>query len=162
MTESCDRALKSAKLHAHADRPGAGGDLLSLLDFTALESHSDISGRFDQLAIALLHDYFLCVSAPSASNKSDTSMPQEFEFEILELEFYLRKEGCHEDPFAHASEEQRVAGKWFVLLNSSLSPCLLTITSTVQVLPPRAEAIGRLFAFRNLAYRLSRRHTKRA
>ena len=42
-------------------------------------------------------------------------------FAILELEFYLYKTGCHEDPFTHGTEEQRLSGRWYVFLSFSMS-----------------------------------------
>ncbi|KAG6906493.1 hypothetical protein DXG01_013672 [Tephrocybe rancida] len=74
------------------------------LDFSALNTVSTISERFDLIGHALLHDFHLIVKSGS----------RETAFEILELEFYLRKDGCHEDPFTHGSEEQRVSGRWCV------------------------------------------------
>jgi hypothetical protein len=78
--------------------------LKKLLDFTALNDLSAISNQFDQVANALLHDFCLVVKCGST----------ETEFQILELEFYLLKSGCHEDPFTHGTEEQKVGGKWCV------------------------------------------------
>jgi hypothetical protein len=79
--------------------------LRTLLDFTTLTTTSDILNRFDTLARALLHDFHLVTRCGSV----DTP------FEILELEFYLQKAGCHEDPFTHGTEEQKVSGRWCVL-----------------------------------------------
>ncbi|KAG6877283.1 hypothetical protein C0993_008877 [Termitomyces sp. T159_Od127] len=78
--------------------------LLQNLDFSTLHSTSAISDRFDHVGRSLLYDFYLVVK----------SGHEETVFEILELEFYLRKDGCHEDPFTHGSEEQRVYGKWWV------------------------------------------------
>ncbi|KAH0589406.1 hypothetical protein H2248_005163 [Termitomyces sp. 'cryptogamus'] len=77
--------------------------LLQSLDFSALNSTSAISERFDHLGRSLIHDFHLVVKSSN----------EETVFEILELEFYLRKDGCHEDPFTHGSEEQKVCGKWY-------------------------------------------------
>ncbi|KAF9463686.1 hypothetical protein BDZ94DRAFT_596079 [Collybia nuda] len=77
--------------------------LQKLLDFTSLGQLSDISDRFEQVGHALLHDFFLVVRCGS----------METQFEILELEFYLLKSGCHEDPFTHGSEEQKFGGRWY-------------------------------------------------
>jgi hypothetical protein len=78
--------------------------LAQLLDFSApsLENISAISDRFDQVANDLLHGYILVVRCGGV----------ETEFRILELEFYLQKHGCHEDPFTHGSEEQEISGRW--------------------------------------------------
>jgi hypothetical protein len=85
-------------------RPKAGSTdaLAQLLDFSTLENISAISDRFDQVASDLLHDYILVVGCGGV----------ETEFKILELEFYLQKHGCHEDPFTHGSEEQEICGRW--------------------------------------------------
>ncbi|KAJ2931063.1 hypothetical protein H1R20_g6057, partial [Candolleomyces eurysporus] len=61
--------------------------------------------RFDAVAKALLCDYYLVVE-PDKDAKST-------KLEIMELEFYVQKEGFHEDPFTHGSEEQKVAGRWY-------------------------------------------------
>lgn len=73
-----------------------------LLDFTELNATSEISTRFGQIARALLHDFHLVVRCGNMDSL----------FEIMELEFYLRKDGCHEDPFAHGSEDQKISGRW--------------------------------------------------
>ena len=84
--------------------------LLQLLDFSALDNISAISDRFDQVGNALLHDYILVVRCGEV----------ETEFRILELEFYLQKHGCHEDPFTHGSEEQKICGRWYASVTSIL------------------------------------------
>ena len=78
--------------------------LLQSLDFSSLYCTSTISERFDHVARSLLHDFHLIVKSGHV----------ETVFEILELEFYLWKDGCHEDPFTHGSEEQKICGKWCV------------------------------------------------
>lgn len=79
--------------------------LQKLLDFTKPDNLSDISDQFNKVANALLHDFHLVVK------RGDT----ETQFQILELEFYLLKSDCHEDPFTHGTEEQKVGGRWCVL-----------------------------------------------
>ncbi|KDQ63970.1 hypothetical protein JAAARDRAFT_27642 [Jaapia argillacea MUCL 33604] len=78
-------------------------DLHALLDFTSLTTHPEISTRFDQIASSLLYDYRI-----SITNGATVT-----EFEILELECYLHKVGCHEDPFTRGAEEQRKSGLWY-------------------------------------------------
>jgi hypothetical protein len=85
---------------------GTDEELLRLLDFSALNSPSEISDRFGQIGNALLHNYILTVRCGEV----------ETEFRILELEFYLQKQECHEDPFTHGSEEQKICGRWYVLI----------------------------------------------
>lgn len=79
--------------------------LLNLLDFRSPTTTDDILARFDALSRTLLHDFHLVVRCGNV----DTL------FEILELELYLQKAGCHEDPFTHGSEEQKFSGRWYVL-----------------------------------------------
>ncbi|EFI27801.1 hypothetical protein CC1G_14724 [Coprinopsis cinerea okayama7 len=79
-------------------------DLQTLLDFTALESQDEISARFDAISRALLHDYVLVVTRADGTTTH---------LQVMEHEFYLQKATCHEDPFAHGSEEQRVLGQWY-------------------------------------------------
>ena len=74
-----------------------------LLDFSAVRTEEEISGRFKEVSRALLYDIRL------VARKSDG---KETEFEVLEAEFYLRIEGLYEDPFTHGSEEQKVSGRW--------------------------------------------------
>ena len=78
-------------------------DLTNLLDFSALTSPSDINIRFGQLADCLISGHYLLLKHGDL----------EHEFDIIELEFYLQKSGCHEDPFTHAADEQnRYCGQW--------------------------------------------------
>ena len=91
-----------------------------LLDLTSLSTpssqatlHEAVSTRFSQIAKALLGSHHLCLSSPSHT--------QPILYDILELEFYLNlsRSGAdgslytHSDPFTHASEEQRVSGRWY-------------------------------------------------
>ena len=78
--------------------------LEDLLDLTAISDHAQLTERFDQVARALLYDYYMVVNQPGKSTK----------LEIMEMEFYVQKEGFHEDPFTHGSEEQKIAGRWYV------------------------------------------------
>ncbi|KAG1736431.1 uncharacterized protein EDB91DRAFT_1238056 [Suillus paluster] len=75
----------------------------SLLDLTSSCSQDDISARFDSIASALLSEYYLSIVHGSSQTN----------YEILELEFYLQKSGCHEDPFTHGSAEQERSGQWY-------------------------------------------------
>ncbi|KAF8076947.1 hypothetical protein FPV67DRAFT_439383 [Lyophyllum atratum] len=77
--------------------------LQQALDFSALNDTSSISERFDLVGRALLHEFHLVVRSDNVETL----------FEILELEFYLLKDGCHEDPFTHGSEEQKLSGRWY-------------------------------------------------
>ncbi|RPD67522.1 hypothetical protein L227DRAFT_582749 [Lentinus tigrinus ALCF2SS1-6] len=77
--------------------------LLPLLDFTHLDTQSAISTRFSQIADVLLHQYRIQITTYSVVEQ----------LELLEIEFYLYKYGCHEDPFTHASPEQSQAGRWY-------------------------------------------------
>ena len=100
MSDDCDSVKKPKPDEKHEEQL-----LLNLLDFTSLTTTDDILARFDVLSRALLHDFHLVVRCGTV----DTL------FEILELEFYLQKAGCHEDPFTHGSEEQKVSGRWYVI-----------------------------------------------
>ncbi|KIK99014.1 hypothetical protein PAXRUDRAFT_823236 [Paxillus rubicundulus Ve08.2h10] len=84
-------------------------DITSLLDFSGLTSLEDISSRFEAVAQELLCNSTLSV----VRNGTRTDL------EILELEFYLQKAGCHEDPFTHGSVEQERTGQWYF----HRSPC---------------------------------------
>jgi hypothetical protein len=76
--------------------------LQQLLDLSQLSTDAAIARRFDAIAHALLQDFSLVVTRGGAAT----------ELEILELECYLHKEGVHEDPFTHESEEGRRGGQW--------------------------------------------------
>ena len=78
-------------------------DIFSLLDLTQQDSTNELCIAFDKIAKSMLHDQILCITTPKG----------ETQYAILELEMYLKKEGIHEDPFTHASDEQRVAGNWY-------------------------------------------------
>ena len=84
-------------------------DLLTLLDFRKVNSQNDISARFDAIANTLIHEHDLVVTCKGKSTL----------FQIIELEFYLLKSECHEDPFTHAHEEQDLCGQWCVLRQAS-------------------------------------------
>ena len=86
----------------------AGGDAVGLteaLDLTALNTLQEISSRLDELARSLMSGYVIHLHAPGSS-------PKDIEYEILELEFYLHKPGCHVDPFTHRAAEQTRSGHW--------------------------------------------------
>ncbi|OAX32586.1 hypothetical protein K503DRAFT_794724 [Rhizopogon vinicolor AM-OR11-026] len=75
----------------------------SLLDFTSSCSQDEISSRFDSISSTLLSEY--CLSIIHGGSGTN--------YEILELEFYLQKSGCHEDPFTHGSADQERSGQWY-------------------------------------------------
>jgi hypothetical protein len=80
--------------------------LQDLLDFSrGVKTEEDIERRFKHIAVTLLHEFHLVV----------VQHDKEIEFEILEAEFYLLIDGCHEDPFTHCSEEQKISGNWCVV-----------------------------------------------
>ncbi|KAG6844461.1 hypothetical protein H0H87_006744 [Tephrocybe sp. NHM501043] len=101
-----DALIPQKKSRPDAQAQEIGSQTISLqqnLDFSSLNTASTINKRFDTVGYALLHDFHLVVR----------SGDEEEAFEILELEFYLRKDGCHEDPFTHGSEEQTISGRWY-------------------------------------------------
>ena len=75
----------------------------NLLDFTEVTTEEEIASRFEEISRTLLHELRIMVRR---ENKQD------LELEILEAEFYLQIGGCHEDPFTHGSEEQKISGRW--------------------------------------------------
>lgn len=77
--------------------------LAQLVDFSALVSEVTIARQSQLLAEALLWDYTLLLLHQSGRE----------EYEILEIEFYLKKTG-HDDPFAHGTQEQSASGNWCV------------------------------------------------
>ncbi|KAF8139072.1 hypothetical protein EV363DRAFT_1315741 [Boletus edulis] len=85
------------------DSPDSSPSLASLLDFSALTSAEEISEHFEVVARELLSNTILCV----VQNGICTDL------EILELEFFLQKACCHEDPFTHGSVEQERSGQWY-------------------------------------------------
>ena len=99
------KAVKKSKLDGDktiANQSITTESLQQLLDFSQLSDEQSITARFEVLASALLCDFHLVLRCGDVETK----------FQILELEFYLRKPGCHEDPFTHGSEEQKVSGRW--------------------------------------------------
>ena len=85
-----------------------GDDTLGLteaLDLTVLNSSQEISGRFDELARSLMSSHVIHLHTPGSPSEA-------IEYEILELEFYLHKPGCHVDPFTHRAAEQTRSGQW--------------------------------------------------
>ena len=81
---------------------GTNRDLKELLDLSQLDSMSAIEARFGQIAFELTHNYRIEVKGAKGVDQ----------LEVLEVEFYLYKTGCHEDPFTHASPEQGERGRW--------------------------------------------------
>jgi len=77
--------------------------LREILDFSGVDNEQEISRRFERISTALLQEFRLVVRCEHGTD---------VEFEILEAEFYLQIGGCHEDPFTHGNEEQRVSGRW--------------------------------------------------
>lgn len=77
--------------------------LIELLDFTGITTHAEITSRFSKLADSLFHEYLICAHV----NGKDV------DYELLEFEYYLHKQECHEDPFTHQSHEQRLTGNWY-------------------------------------------------
>lgn len=88
--------------------------LKSLIDLTGLTEQKDIEARFDLISVQLLNHVVLRLNAPQPSHNDTAPDMGVTVFEILELEFYLYKSGCHEDPFTHGAEEQRQSGRWCV------------------------------------------------
>ncbi|OSX59608.1 hypothetical protein POSPLADRAFT_1078945, partial [Postia placenta MAD-698-R-SB12] len=78
-------------------------ELSDLLDFTSASTDALITHRFECIASALLHEYYLLVISDDTRNN----------YEILEVEFYLKAADVHDDPFTHGSEEQRYSGQWY-------------------------------------------------
>lgn len=77
-------------------------DLADLFDLSQLYTVSAVDSRFREISHDLLHNYKIEI-------RTATSIEQ---LELLEIEFYLFKSGCHEDPFTHASHEQSQSGRW--------------------------------------------------
>ncbi|KAI0737805.1 hypothetical protein C8Q80DRAFT_1358597 [Daedaleopsis nitida] len=77
--------------------------LPELLDFRELSTADDIALRFKLIASELIHRHRIEIRTASLTEQ----------LEILEIEFYLFKAGCHEDPYTHSSVEQRRAGQWY-------------------------------------------------
>ncbi|OCB87181.1 hypothetical protein A7U60_g5697 [Sanghuangporus baumii] len=88
---------------APTSTPTPSSRLPELLDLSGVTTHEIIAFRFGQIARSLMHEHILVVSQDKISRT---------EYELLEVEFYLRKEG-HEDPFTHAAPEQTESGKWY-------------------------------------------------
>jgi hypothetical protein len=102
--ETSTRATKKVKSDTPTNSSPSSNtlNLHELLDFSSLEDEAVISSRFDAVARILMHEYQLVVGRDG----------KETAFEIQEMEFYLQKALCHEDPFTHGSEEQKVSGRW--------------------------------------------------
>ncbi|KAG8219092.1 hypothetical protein J3R82DRAFT_4852 [Butyriboletus roseoflavus] len=83
--------------------PDSNLGLTALLDFSTLTTAEEISERFEAVAQELLCNTILSV----VQNGTCTDL------DVLELEFYLQKSHCHEDPFTHGSVEQEHSGQWY-------------------------------------------------
>ena len=83
--------------------PAVSMSLPTLLDFTGIVTHQDISSRMANIADLLLCHYILEIK-PNVGSA--------VEYEFMEVEFYLLKVPSHPDPFTHGAEEQRSSGRW--------------------------------------------------
>lgn len=101
--ESMEKPRKQRRVEVNTRSDAIG--LTEALDLTALNSLQEISGRFDELARLLMFGYVIHLRTPGVP-------PKDTEYEILELEFYLHKPGCHADPFTHRATEQKRTGQW--------------------------------------------------
>ncbi|KAH8814574.1 hypothetical protein DL96DRAFT_1534931 [Flagelloscypha sp. PMI_526] len=105
---SSQEAGESSKKPRLDDKLAATGSstswdwLLALLNVSSLQNHTELQGRFEEIAMALLNDIRLVIIHDN----------RETVFELLEIEFYLMYPGIHEDPFTHGDHEQGVIGKW--------------------------------------------------
>ncbi|KAF9647829.1 hypothetical protein BDM02DRAFT_3097466 [Thelephora ganbajun] len=102
--DSPEKPRKQQRLETSTREDAVG--LTEALDFSALSSLQEISGRFDELARSLMFGHVIHLHMPGFP-------PKEIEYEILELEFYLHKRGCHADPFTHRAAEQKRSGQWY-------------------------------------------------
>lgn len=100
--------------------------LVELLDVSNLHDHSQLSRRFLEIAELILSSHRLRIEYEGMST----------EFEILEIEFYLHKEGLHEDPFCHAHQDQMRSAQWYANDLTSSQALLIRIIGIFIVLPP--------------------------
>ncbi|KAF8806017.1 hypothetical protein BYT27DRAFT_7103161 [Phlegmacium glaucopus] len=108
-TTSLSQAKKTKLTDLETGTSALPVSLQELLDFSRVKTEEDIECRFNHIAKILLHESHLVVVVKN----EDTNATKEIEFEILEAEFYLQSGGCHEDPFTHGSEEQKISGTWY-------------------------------------------------
>ncbi|KAA1466622.1 hypothetical protein DENSPDRAFT_46333 [Dentipellis sp. KUC8613] len=73
-------------------------------------SPSALTERFDEIASLLLQRIVLVCQTYGPTQPEPTKSE---EYELLELEFYLRMGDHHEDPYTHGSDEQRFSGQWY-------------------------------------------------
>ncbi|KAH9833874.1 uncharacterized protein C8Q71DRAFT_860141 [Rhodofomes roseus] len=74
-----------------------------MLDFSQSSSMEETEEIFTEIAHSLLKDHRLSVRTEDSTT----------EYDFMEVEFYLYRPGCHEDPFTHRSHEQQQAGQWY-------------------------------------------------
>lgn len=114
---------QESSLHGPLSSPIEGessssSDLPALLDFTHLFEETDIRNRFEAIAHSLINDHLLEMHSFHYSDDECIGDRKESQwkvlqtYKVLEIEFYLRKDRWHEDPYTHGSDEQRVAGQW--------------------------------------------------
>ncbi|KZT06561.1 uncharacterized protein LAESUDRAFT_653427 [Laetiporus sulphureus 93-53] len=95
LDKKLDRVLSQA---VHSDP-----SLEELLHLSPVSVEEDILPQFDSIARSLVQDHHLVVSNGATRTA----------YQILELELYYFRPGCHEDPFTHGSEEQKESGQWY-------------------------------------------------
>jgi len=123
----------SAADAAPFDPSGASIAFQRLLDFSQVTNEEDSRRRLGQISESLIHNFRLVVRRGGHGNvdesagsgkgkKAINENEEETEFEVLEAEYYLLiGNEIHEDPYTHGSEEQKVSGRWYVLLVPSMS-----------------------------------------
>lgn len=130
--DSPEKPRKQIRLEANDGDYAVG--LTQALDLTTLSSLQEISDRFDELARLLMFSHVIHLHTPGHP-------PKDVEYEILELEFYLYKPGCHADPFTHRAAEQRSSGQWQAASFARFSNFTQTFVNTgISIEHPRQRA----------------------
>ncbi|GJJ14512.1 hypothetical protein Clacol_008776 [Clathrus columnatus] len=92
----------------------SSSSLSDALDFSNIKTSSGINERFSELAESLLLHHNLCIEYIDNYDHDDARSSTEiFEFQLLEIEFYLYSPNVHEDPFCHGHVNQTKAGQWY-------------------------------------------------
>ncbi|KAI0089672.1 hypothetical protein BDY19DRAFT_993243 [Irpex rosettiformis] len=113
-SDSADDTNRSCSKRVNDESDDPLSRLFRLSDFTSLNLSQDVISQFSAIAEILLNEVQLQITSAQASQTSTkTPAPDVGNYKLLEVEFYLWKDGSHEDPFTHGSEQQKHSGRWY-------------------------------------------------
>lgn len=158
-TPEC-RSYSESSQSKPQDYPESLEELIKHLDFSPYctsnpkGGHDEIQFRLSELARRLLNQHYLVIRAPKkqrgftiskffpfGGDRAKDGEVHEEVYELLEVECYLRATG-HMDPYAHATHEQSISGRWYFHRTCQRSPVELSSTTGLTISGPKTKAAG--------------------